>query len=370
MFGSKLTRVSYLFIALAVSNAIAVAQPIQAAGVATAREPYASVPMSAKDRDEVLQAVIREMNTRYVFPEVAKQVEATLAARKRANEYAGVTDPIAYAAKLTDHIYAIARDKHIRVTFSPDAIPERMSPQEPTPDELAKARLDAAKLNFGVEKVERLPLNVGYVELRKFEMVGWSGDTIAAAMNLLAHSDALIVDLRRNIGGDPATVALMTSYLLDERTHLSSFFDRGANALTQSWSLDWVPGKRFGGSKPVYVLTSNRTGSGAEEFAYNLKSLKRAKLVGEITAGAANPGRFSKLTKHFAMFVPDGRVINPITNTNWEGVGVSPDTGVPSDDALRVAQTLAIKELLVTNRDPRFARAATDRLALLEAGRS
>ena len=127
-----------------------------------------------------------------------------------------------------------------------------------------------------------------------FEMAALAGEAIAAAMTLIAHTRALIVDLRHNVGGDPATVALACSYLFDQRTHLNSIYQREGDRTDQYWSLDWVPGRRFGQHKPVYVLTSSRTFSAAEEFAYNLQSHRRATLVGRATRGGAHPE-----TQHF-----------------------------------------------------------------------
>jgi C-terminal processing protease CtpA/Prc len=179
-------------------------------------------------------------------------------------------------------------------------------------------------------------------------------------MSLIANTDALIVDLRKNGGGDPQTVAWMTSYLVDERTHLNSFFFREGNKTEQFWTNDYVPGKKFGGKKPIYVLTAKRTFSGAEEFSYNMKALKRGVIVGETTGGGAHPGESIRLTAHFTMFVPNARAINPITKTNWEGVGVEPDVKVAADDALRIAQILALEKILVTEQN-------TSRAALIRA---
>jgi retinol-binding protein 3 len=281
-----------------------------------------TAPISAADKANVIAASVREMNKQYIFPEVAKRAGETLMAKLKAKEYDAISDGQALAKKLTEDLVALTKDAHIRYQFS--AEPQQPG-QEPTEAEIAAERLEAEQKNFGVDRVERLPGNIGYVELREFYPVELSGNTITAAMNLVAHSDALIIDLRRNIGGHPETVALMSSYLLNERKHLNSLAYRDANNAEQSWSLNWVPGKRFGGTKPVYVLTSKRSASAAEEFAYSLKYLKRATIVGETTLGAANPGEFVQLTPYFTLFIPNGRAINPITKTNWEGVGVVAD---------------------------------------------
>jgi hypothetical protein len=295
-------------------------------------------------RQQVVEAAARELNARYVFPDVAKRVETTLSQNIKNKAYDGIDDAIKFAERLTEDIQAVTHDKHIRVRYSEKPIPERVR-GEPSAEDQAEFRRQAAARNFGVERVERLPANIGYIELRGFEPADLAGEAIAAAMTLLANTDALIIDLRRNGGGDPSTVALMSSYLFDERTHLNSFYNREGDRTTQYWTQDWVPGKRFGKSKPIYVLTAKRTFSAAEEFSYNLKNLKRGTIVGETTGGGAHPGGLRRLNAHFSVFVPDGRAINPITKTNWEGVGVEPDVKVPPEDALRTAQLLALKTL-------------------------
>jgi C-terminal processing protease CtpA/Prc len=264
-------------------------------------------------------------------------------------------------------VQALTRDKHIRVRYSAAPLPEPVA-GGPTAAELAEMRQQEQARNYGVERVERLPGNIGLLDLRGFAPAAWAGETLAAAMTLLAHSDALIFDLRRNGGGDPATVALLCSYLFDERTHLNDLFMREGNITQQFWTQDWVPGLRYGASKPVLVLTSSRTFSGAEEFSNNLKVLKRATIVGETTGGGAHPGEMLRLHPHYEMFVPNGRAINPITGTNWEGTGVQPDIAVKADDALRVAQLQVLPTLIQKATDPRARAALQARLKELGGG--
>lgn len=181
-------------------------------------------------------------------------------------------------------------------------------------------------------------------------------------MTLLAHTDALIVDLRNNGGGDPHTVAFMSSYLFDKRTHLNDLVWRRDNRTDQFWTDEHVSGKKFGGAKKVYVLTSRDTFSAAEEFSYNLKQLRRATIVGERTGGGAHPGRVHRLHPHLSVFIPNGRAVNPISKTNWEGTGVTPDVQVKAADALRLAERLALKELLAGATDKEHAQSLSKRL--------
>jgi retinol-binding protein 3 len=200
-------------------------------------------------------------------------------------------------------------------------------------------------MNYGFRKLERLEGNVGYLELEGFFPTELGAETAVAAMNFLANTDALIIDLRHNHGGGPAMVALICSYLFDpEPVHLNDLYFRPEDSTHQWWTLAYVPGKRYTG-KDVYVLTSKETVSAAEEFTYNLKTRKRATIVGETTAGGANPGGPRRINDNFAIWVPSGRAINPVTKTNWEGTGVAPDVAVSSARALQTAHLAALKTI-------------------------
>ena len=172
-----------------------------------------------------------------------------------------------------------------------------------------------------------------------------AGETATAAMSFVANTDALIIDLRENGGGSPDMVALVCSYLFGAHpVHLNDLYFRPENSTHQWWTLPYVPGQRYE-NKPVYVLTSKRTFSAAEEFTYNLKSLKRATIVGETTGGGAHPGGPRRINEHFTMFLPSGRAINPVTKTNWEGTGVAPDVSVSAEKALNTAYLAALKTI-------------------------
>jgi hypothetical protein len=182
-----------------------------------------------------------------------------------------------------------------------------------------------------------------------FGRVGMVADTLIAAMQAVAETDALIIDLRENRGSiDPSTIPFFSGYFFQDPVHLNDFYNHRTRDTTQSWSYGWVPGKRYL-DKPVYILTSSRTFSGGEEFAYDFKNLKRATLLGETTRGGANPGGDVRANAHFRVFVPNGRAINPYTRTNWEGVGVSPDSAMKASIALYAAQRLALEQLAATN---------------------
>jgi hypothetical protein len=298
--------------------------------------------IDAATRARVIDAAIAKIDEFYVFPDVAKKMGAAVRARAKRGEYDSVTDGGTFAALLTEHFREVSHDKHLSVTFSPTRLPEESS--SPSPDAIAHYRLAMEEANCGFEKVEHLNGNVGYLKFDFFADPEVCGGTAIAAMNFLANVDALIVDLRQNGGGDPKMVALVSTYLFATPTHLNDLWERKSGETHQYWTLPYVPGKHLP-IVPVFVLTSHRTFSGGEEFTNNLKVLKRATIVGEVTGGGAHPVAGHRIDDRFTIGVPFARAINPITKTNWEGVGVEPDVKVTEADALATAQALAVKEL-------------------------
>lgn len=320
----------------------------------------------------VIETLLRELRARYVYPDVAERMEAAIRGRLGAGEYDAIAAGPALAEALTAHLQEVGRDRHLRVSWEEEPRPVR-DREGPDPEERERWRQAGLQRNFGFQRVERLAGNVGYLDLRQFASPAFAGELAAAAMTLLANTGALIVDLRRNGGGDPAMVAFLTTYLFDhEPVHLNSLYWRDGDFTHQWWTLPWVPGPRFGGAKPIWVLTSRRTFSGGEEFAYNLKTRGRATIVGETTGGGANPGDHHQLDAHFAAFIPNGRAINPVTGANWEGVGVAPDLAVPPEEALAVAHRAALRHVLAglgeNPTGPRKALREEARAALAELG--
>lgn len=245
----------------------------------------------------------------------------------------------------------MSHDLHLRVTFNPFKAP----PQgPPTAQQLARMRHQMQSGNCAFEKVEILPGDIGYVKFNGFMPPGICAGTVEAAMAFVAHTRALIFDLRDNGGGDPAMVAVIASYLFDHPTHLNDLYDHKGTA-TQFWTLPSLTGQRLP-TQPIFVLTSHRTVSGAEEFCYDLQNLKRATIVGETTAGGAHPTSGHVVADYFVVAVPFAEAINPISHTSWEGTGVLPDVKVTAADALTTAEQLATRDIQAAVASPQPRR--------------
>jgi hypothetical protein len=286
------------------------------------------IVLDEAERDRVVEAAARLLQEFYVFPEVGKKTAARLAAQQKRGDYRRIPDGEVFAVRLSDDLTALSGDKHIRVDYFAKEMPPEEPGSLPRPDPR-----NVVASNCGFEKADHYPPNVGYLKLNAFEEPDLCTSTAVAAMNFLADSDALIIDLRDNHGGAPRMAALISSYLFDGPTHLDDIYNRSENTTEQLWTLPNVPGKKFTG-KAVYVLTSGGTFSAAEEFSYDLKSLKRAILIGETSGGGAHTVAPHRIDGHFYIRVPFGRFINPITKTDWEGTGVEPDIRVAAGDAL------------------------------------
>jgi C-terminal processing protease CtpA/Prc len=302
----------------------------------------AQIVIDADTRKEVIELLIRRIHEHYVFPDVAQRVEEDLQRRLSAGEYDQLTTAELFCLFLTAHLQESSHDKHFFLVYHVKRQPATASGSKRA-DEHESGMIQ----NFGFQRVERLQGNIGYLELRSFYPAEIGGETAVAAMNFLAHSSALIVDLRHNDGGEPSMIALLSSYLFEgEPVHLNDFYRRFTQSTQQFWTLPHVPGRRYGPHKPVYVLIGPQTASAAEEFAYNLKHLQRATLIGRTTAGGAHPMETFWIHSHIEAFIPAWRTINPRTGTNWEGTGVVPDIDAPPEDALKVAYARALEAVL------------------------
>jgi hypothetical protein len=309
-----------------------------------------SVRIDGDTRARVIAAVTSALDSAYVFPEVAAHMRDTMRVRLARGDYDREVTGFAFAFRLTSDLVGVSRDRHLALDYRPAMAPPtqpratagqpRPSPVAPTPsaprpNAMPNAPMDRAQCGF--ERVERLSGDIGYLKLNAFADLALCESQATAAMDSMATARALIIDLRDNRGGSPQMVALVASYLFDRRTHLNDLWERPTGRTVESWTRDSVSSRRFGGSKPLYVLTSSRTFSGGEEFAYDLQAQKRGVIVGQTTGGGAHLIAPRRLDEHFTLSVPFARAINPVTHTNWEGRGVEPDVKVDALEALNEA---------------------------------
>lgn len=300
----------------------------------------AQTTFDASKRSALIDGVQKAMSS-YIDPQITAAVRAKLNT-DRATLIA-IGDPQAFAKAVSEDLHAAGHDKHLNLVYSAE-----LPPPDDENAKAAQARAHETQSdrvhNAGIRGAYWLPGNIGYVNLRGFPgMNAATKPAIDAAMASVANTDALIIDLRRNGGGDPDSLDYWMGYFFARPTELTSIhWITPSPHVDRQFSAATVSGSRY--AKPIYVLTSSRTFSCAEQFAYDLQSLKRATLVGETTGGGANPGGFNRLDAHFAVFVPYGRAYNPYTKANWEGTGVKPEIAVNANDALVKAYTVALQK--------------------------
>ena len=297
----------------------------------------AAKPLTPKVREAVVAQLAEALRSKYVLTDIAAEMAQAVEQALQAGNYDDIGDENALAKRLTEDLHAVRPDKHLSVRAIP--MPKQ------SPRRGMAARGSTALGNHGFVAAKVLPGGIGYLKIDAFSASKEAESTAAAAMAFLANSRALIFDLREHGGGSAHMVYFLSGYLFDSPVHLNTFYHRPKDETTEMWSREGVPGSKFSQTVPVYVLTSSFTFSGGEEFAYDLKHLGRATVVGERTGGGAHPAMPVGLGERFSMSMPFARAIHPKTETNWEGVGVVPDVEVEADGALQKAIELATEAL-------------------------
>ncbi|MBE0665928.1 MAG: S41 family peptidase, partial [Candidatus Aminicenantes bacterium] len=307
------------------------------------------------EKQAVVEAVVKVLNAQYVFPDVAKKMGDLIKKNLKAGKYKLIEEPRAFALQLTEDLRSISHDRHLGVRYAPERILEMKTPDEAKKKAAAEYQKKLDRMdNQGFKEVKILSGNVGYLKFNYFSAAQEAFQVAVGAMAFLANCDALIVDLRENGGGNPEMIQLLSSYFFSgEPRHLNSFYYRMDEKTEQFWTLPYVPGSKLA-ETDLYVLTSRYTFSGAEEFTYNLKNMKRATIVGETTGGGAHPVRMEILNDNFGIGVPFARAVNPISKSNWEGTGIEPDVKVPAARALAKARNLALEKLAAKEKDERI----------------
>jgi hypothetical protein len=309
---------------------------------------------SPAEKKAVIDALCENLEAEYIFPDITEKYVRMLKDNLRSGKYDRIERPGDFAVAITGDLMAVHKDEHLSVWFNPEWVKNERGRKEVDAETLRLLARRDRNANYGFQEVRILAGNIGYL---KFNGFSYDEDACApaiGAMAFLARTNALIIDLRENGGGSPEMVQFLCSYLLDNpRKHLNSFSYKDPERLTQYWTYTYLPGQRLDRTD-LYILTSSRTFSAAEEFTYNLKNMGRAVVIGETTGGGAHDNKFVILTDNFYMSLPFARAVNPVTKTNWEGVGVEPDVKVAQDKALPTALAMASRKLAEKEDDPRF----------------
>ena len=317
-------------------------------------------PLDAAARRAVVAAMVRQLHARYVFPDSVPAIATRVESRLRAGAYDTTRTPAAFGAAVTEDLrpYDIHFDlrydtERERMLLAAGSDTSRVLPElDPTPDSLAALR----RGNFGFRSAEVLPGNIGYLDVTFLHDLRFARSAATAAIEFVANSPAVILDLRRAPGGYGSMVQfLASSFFGADSVELLTTIDRELGTTKRGWSNPALSTRHLP-ETDLYILTSGGTGSAAEALAFELQAVGRAVVVGERTAGAAHAGGWVPVGHGFVVFIPNSRGFDPRTGRDWERTGVQPDIAVPGQHALEAAHAAAVRRLLVRGPDPRQGR--------------
>jgi hypothetical protein len=294
---------------------------------------------------QLIDSLNVSLNNNYVFPEKAKSISLFLQSQLNKNAYDPyLKNPQKLAEQIEKDINQIHHDPHLHIQYDPGFVTQEYA--KPSEEEINQSKKYWKEQNYSFPKVEILPGNVGYLPFNGFvDDIESAKPTIYSALKFLANTNAIIFDLRENQGGSPEMVSQIESYFFKEKTHMNDLINRSAKDTTVFYA-DPAKADSLNLAMPMYILTSHKTFSAAEDFSYGMQQAKRATIVGEITGGGAHPQMPFSIGQGFVSSIPFARSYNPITKTDWEGTGVIPDVKVDAGKALLKAQELVFTEQL------------------------
>lgn len=307
------------------------------------------VILDKKAKTAVVNSVSDLLLKYYVNEATAAKMSSYILKRHKEGAYDKINDYPVLSSSITNDLYTVYHDAHLLVEYNPGLEEQLRDTTPPAQTEDPFARIKRA--NFGLAKAEVLNGNIGYLGLNNFWADNTYGkETVKAALKFLQYTNALVIDLRTNGGGSPETVTIICSYFFRDRVHTNDLYNRAENSTVEFWT---EPDSTLPAyiNKPLYILTSNKTFSAAEEFAYNLQNLKRAVIIGETTGGGAHNTFEQPVGKGYIIHIPYGKAVNAITKSNWEGTGVKPDIEVPANNALATAQFKIFENLVANAKD-------------------
>ena len=307
--------------------------------VGAAHAQVADRPIDGAERAVVIDGLLEKVHRIYVYPEMAKQMEKAIRDRQARKEYDSVSSSRQLARVLTHHLREVCKDSHLSVEFSAKVVTYDAE-EKPNPKDVEDFRQSGIHSNYAFKKVERLEGGIGLLQVDGFYPAEWITETAAGAMAFLANSDSVILDLRRNTGGQSGGT-LLCSYFFKEETHLTDFYNRPENSTHEVWTYPVAGAEKFA-DKDLYILVSRQTFSAGEALAFDMQAVKRATVVGEPTPGGAHGTTLYRINDHFYASIPFCRSINPYVKLD-EG-GVKPDVVTTSDEALLTAHLLALRK--------------------------
>ena len=327
-------------------------------------------PLTAEVKKQTIDALSALLPERYAYKETALRLRELLQANLKSGKYDRHTSPIDFSQAVTNDLRSLIPDRHLALNYSPESQPTTGTTSNPTPltpeERARRASEFNRQMNYGFKAVQFFNGNVCSLKFDYFDVfLGYSGPIVDASMASLKNCDAVILDLRENTGGSGEMVAYIAGFFFSERTLTGTSYNRLTDATTEEFITPQPENKRLA-DVDLYILTSKVTVSAAEALAYHLKYLRKTRVIGETSAGAANPGRVTRINSLFTAFIPNRHSKHIVTGTNWEGTGVAVDIACPAEDALRIARIEALKRLRQGAATPSQKRRFSSYITYLE----
>ena len=320
---------------------------------------FCQTNLTQTEQSVIIDSLYSKLDGFYINKKLIPNIRKVIDKKFIKGIYKNVTNPNEFASKLTEDLTKVTNDLHFYIAYEPEWIKDKInSEKESEKDKLREKEIaEAKKENFGFKELKILEGNIGYLDFRTFHDPAYASETATSVMQFFSNTDALIIDLRNNNGGVLEMAQFISSFLFSQKESplYKYYYYEKPNIKTERemWLLPSVPGKRLN-KIDIYILTSGATFSSAEWMSYSLQNLKRVTIIGEQTAGGAHPVDRKILAQGLTINIPFGEVKDPFTNTDFEGVGVTPDIKISANKALEKAHYLALENLSQNKTDTTF----------------
>jgi len=320
---------------------------------------FSQSDLTKVEQREIIDSIYSKLEGFYIKPELIPKIKTLFDNNYQNGDYNKIVNRDKFASKLTEDIVNITNDLHFHIVNEPDWVKDKTNSEKENQKEVLRNKeiADAKKENFGFKELKILEGNIGYLDFRTFHDPAYSSETATSVMQFFSNTDALIIDMRNNNGGVLEMAQFISSYFFSQQeTPLYKYYyyeKANVKIEREMWLLPSVPGKRLN-KIDIYILTSGATFSSAEWMSYSLQNLNRVTIIGEQTAGGAHPVDRKILVNGFVINIPFGEVKDPNTNTDFEGIGVTPDIKISANKALEKAHYFALEKLSKNNTDSTF----------------
>ncbi|MBA3958130.1 MAG: S41 family peptidase [Parachlamydiaceae bacterium] len=306
-----------------------------------------------------VEGICKQVSAHYFNDATVKQIVEYLLGKFKEGKYDKIWDVVEFAKIVTKDLQEISGDGHFELLVKDKTVQKKESTPKEEASEIAAKRLKELQAeNFGFGKLENLGEGVYLLQINSmsnpkeaFEGRFPALEKAKGIMEALkkAQPATVIFDLRENYGGSNYMTELLCSYFNKPDITLSGFSyktpptDQEKNVFPtepcKTWGEDVLPQEERMLDTPLYLLTSNRTFSAAEDLIFHLKGLERATVVGETTGGGSNITKLFDVGEDFHIGIPIGSLVLPY-GENWDGSGVEPHVHVQAEKAQEKAVSL------------------------------